>query len=575
MDTNGSFIKAYSNNWLSQFGLYKYASPIEPQPQQKHSPQNRRIALYGVLAMAFVLFFIAFFIVNKSEADKRQMITESFSNETTIESSMDHTALTTPFSSNGTSQVLTNDADNPESRESAEKSKQRRIRRLGTEAPANDLNDNLVLFPSQYLKPPKLGSVKKFSDDFAMAESFQLLESDVPRPFSFEGEGEVPVGFTKSNYSSNVADEVPEHRMNSGAADSIQDVLKQLSSTKTQNHIYYPQHQQQPSEFNNPMYQNHRVKFSGIYRHPRRNGEITTLFGAASKQHELHISKPEIINNQLTVPSGYMPDSLYNFRPAKPSDVNLLATDQYRFAPERDPEAVDRQPKGMPFSIMLDIEPMNEGNFRRPKAKKISPDHSSNNFPTYFNNHNFAQVKHAIYTQQYRPDDPYFRGSAYYHRPPRTVVPTLKPGKLMVHLNLYPKQPGANRKFELEKSTLEFGNLQLNIGEKLPDPERHKSEPTETALPNYLDAYLTGLPSITTSTEIPPSTTTARRHGAKRSTRNKSVATEHPFSGRYPPYRHVRRRHQREHPSLDLARVNKPKDFHPSEALSFDENDAI
>lgn len=535
--------------------------PRKPAPYQT---QHRKIALYGILGMAFVLFFILFVIVNQSEADKRLSrleIARSFANETSIESSLGRgTLLTTPFSAPETIEEA-----------SAEARKQRRSRRLGNIGNVPDpleLNDNLVLFPSSYLKPPRPGSMQQFAEDRSLKETVR----DKPRPFGYVAGGENPIGFRKPNRTLEDS-ELGQSLKHYGLTNNIQDVLKQLSSSREQRYKLFPQQQQQPSEFSNPAYRNHRVKFTGIYRHPRKNGDITTLFGAASRQHELQLTKPQVINSQLAVPNNLMPDSLYNFRPSHPSDVNLLASEQFRFAPENDPNQVDNLPKGMPFSIMLDILPMASGGsnnrFKRPTKRKPSGHNYSNvNFPSYFNNRNFAQVKHALYNNhQHSEPNTYYRSSTTnnYQRQLQNFFPTMKPGKLMVHLNLYPKQPEADRKFELEKSSLNINHLQLNFGEHLPDPERHKAvEPTQSSVRNYLDMisrsaeeYIT---STTTTTELPlfvssfqsPTASSFADHP-----KNITFPNEHVAMGRYPPYgRQVKRRLQYPHHLHHLQEIN-------------------
>ncbi|XP_062550310.1 uncharacterized protein LOC134215076 [Armigeres subalbatus] len=585
MNSNGGFVKAYSNNWLSQFGIYKYEIPEDP-PKKPPGNQHRKIALYGILGMAFVLFFILFVIVNKSEADRRSelAIVASFSNETSIESSMGHTVLTTPFSSNGT--LLVNGGNNTEvvvqAKAIAEARKQRRIRRLGFDNPAAEFNDNLLFYPSEYLKPPKLGSMRRFSEDYSLADSYQLVRSDRPRPFGFEISTESPTGFNIHNMSLQPENSVkpPE---NYGMVHSIQDVLNQLSSTKVQHYKFIPHHMQQPSEFNNPNHRNHRVKFSGIYRHPRKIGDITTLFGASSKQHELRISRPLDINSQLSIPSDYMPDSLYNFRPANPSDINLLAVDQFRFAPDKTYEAREALPKGMPFSIMLDVLPMTDGSFRskRPFKKRPAKNYANTNFPPYFNNQNFAQVQHAVYDQPSPEQESYFRSSSTYYRPhQQRYVPTMKPGKLMVHLNLYPKKPvEAARKFELERTALDINHLQLNTGETLPDPEGHLVDPTTTtAVPDFLEMFygVKSLPTIASSvsstTATAKSTILSPVQAAGGDDTHGRFTNGHAAMGRYPPYRVVKKRQEVVDPrSLEEDQSKSTK----LNLVSFDAEDAV
>ncbi|XP_053686776.1 uncharacterized protein LOC128736325 [Sabethes cyaneus] len=537
MNNGGGFVKAYSNNWLSQFGLYKYEAPEESP--RKQSFNHRKVSLYGILALAFVAFLVLFIIVNKVESSRRELIMESFSNETSIESSMGHTVLTTPFSSSNLQS-----STGLQAKETAEARKQRRFRRLGPENPTIKSTDNLVLFPSAYLKPPRLGSMRRFSEDFSLSGNPQPALSLLLHPVGAPLTSTVPnpSGFSKQNNTYELED--PEnlrsprkHRHQSLVVNNIQDVLNQLQTSKHQNHKYFPLYQQHPSEFSNPIYQNHRVKFSGIYRHPRKNGDITTLFGDSSKQHELHIAKPQIINSQLDVPSVYMPDLFYNFRPTNPSDVNLLATNQFRFAPVKNDGTYERTPKGMPFSIMLDIEPMTDGspNLRRPTVKKRPiPNYSSMTFPPFFSNHNFAQVKHAMFNQPPSLEDDYYRRSTTSRYRPSTTVKahpstaTTLGGKLMVHLNLYPKKPSPlveSRKLELQQSDYDINRLSLSEEKFLPDPERDKVKSTVEPVRNYLEVLPDNDTTTSTATTTTSTTTTVippvvKTSTAAQSTRN-------------------------------------------------------
>ncbi|XP_055604418.1 uncharacterized protein LOC129752676 [Uranotaenia lowii] len=588
MNTGGGFVKAYTNNWLSQFGIYKYESPMEPP--EKPNNQHRKIALYGILAMAFILFFIVFVIVNQTtgldrlEVDTNQL-PEGFSNETSIESSMGHTVLTTPLSANNNPANGTFTVLNKGKEEIAEAQKQRRIRRLGEEGSVLESSDDLVVYPSAYLKPPRLGSMRRFSDDFDSKEFEQ------PRPFRIDDGLPIPVGFKKINKSyTNNGYEIPEFRVSPGTISSIQNVLRQLSSSRTSRQNHFSQYMQQPAEFNNPLHQNHRLKFTGIYRHPRKNGEITTLFADSSKQHELHVAKPQNINSQLTVPGSFMPDLLYNFKPSNPSDVNLLATEQFRFAPEKESKS-GNLPKGMPFSVMLDIAPVQAEKPRVQVYRKPFPNYSYVSFPSYFNNQNFAQVKHNAISEQ--PDDSYFRRSMPYYNPFQNLPSNLQPGKLMVHFNLYPKPSDASRRFELEKTALDINHLKLNTGEILPDPEADKFNPATVPERNFLERYFTTTPSTSSTTQTTPLAGTTHRINRHQDQERLVTTTSFPIvtnghagiGSRYPPYKTIERRDQRIEVNdkqrrlerLDSEERSQEAGFRPPDAdlISFGPNDAV
>ncbi|XP_050072728.1 salivary glue protein Sgs-3-like [Anopheles maculipalpis] len=124
--TGHGFVKAYSNNWLSQLGaVYKYESPKDVLRKPNH--QHRKIAIYSILAMAFVAFFTLFMIVHEAERKSRQiLIDSSFTNETAIEPSAGgyNTILTTPLSSERSS------SGNNTSQEGDETTSMKRTRRL-------------------------------------------------------------------------------------------------------------------------------------------------------------------------------------------------------------------------------------------------------------------------------------------------------------------------------------------------------------------------------------------------------------------------------------------------------------
>ncbi|XP_058066338.1 uncharacterized protein LOC131215959 [Anopheles bellator] len=493
------FVKAYSNNWLTQLGdVYKYESPRGGGLRKRDQHQHRKIALYSILAMAFVAFFTLFMIVHETERRMRQQVIElSFDNETSIEPSAGgfNTVLTTPLSSGLMNQSV-------ESSESAESSMKRtrglRYYARPSEGSVAVGRDGLVLLPARFLKPPPVsGEADARSRLSWSGEGEPLTEAEVlttpesaasrrsdaaaePKPFHFKPIGPVPVGFQQQPVSSEA---------NHSLADSIQGVIRQLTLAKRQQHqqLHYNYHPYmgavplQPSEFNHPVHQNHRIKFTGIYRHPRKNGDITTLFGAASQRpREVLLQPPQLINQQLQQPM--MPDALYNFKPHDPSDVNLLATEQFRFAPQ--PRANGWPREGMPFSVMLNLEPVPA--IRQPYQTRPLTKGRRNRFRNPWappaNEQAFAQLS----PYRVRPSGNVYGESAEYEQesyfrrngPPVPVPafasPLIGPSRLMVHFNIYPKQTAAvaQRKSEPPVST------ELNTGEE--QDQRSSTVPTTT-----------------------------------------------------------------------------------------------
>uniref|UniRef100_A0A182YNU7 Uncharacterized protein n=1 Tax=Anopheles stephensi TaxID=30069 RepID=A0A182YNU7_ANOST len=506
--TGHGFVKAYSNNWLSQLGaVYKYESPKDVLRKPNH--QHRKIALYSILAMAFVAFFTLFMIVHEADRKSRQMLIDaSFTNETAIEPSAGgyNTILTTPLSSGIAS------SGNTTSQEEDESTSVKRTRRLRYYGPEQKPvgRDRLVLLPARFLKPPLPRAPDWSSWEEAKANPSTGEEAErrrdtltvEPKPFQVAMSGLVPVGFQQPPR----ANRTTKALANDWTPSSVQDIVRQLTLAKRkqqqqlqQQHLLYYNYPYnpslQPAEFNHPVHPNHRVKFSGIYRHPRKEGDITTLFGAASQRpREVHLQAPQLINQQL------QPDRLHNFKPSNPSEVNLLATEQFRFAPATGtstPESDEWPTRGMPFSVMLNLEPMPI--VGPPGTKALSPQRYRKRLRNPYRNpyrqpawpeQSFAQL--APYQQRARPSQqqqPYraafgqagseeYEGENYFRKegrvPPRIPpfsAPFIAPGRLMVHFNIYPRhQPisqVAERKSGHDYTTppASFGSSELNTGE--------------------------------------------------------------------------------------------------------------
>ncbi|XP_050094056.1 mediator of RNA polymerase II transcription subunit 15 [Anopheles aquasalis] len=540
------FVKAYSNNWLSHLGsVYKYESPKDVLRKPSH--QHRKIALYSILAMAFVAFFTLFMIVHEADRKmRRQVIVSSFDNETAIEPSAGglNTVLTTPFSSSGE----VNRTVGQESRSSQEASevfappkRTRRLRYYGEDGGRQHVGrDQLVLHPARTLNPPapQLVSSESEAPREMVVASRRFDEQAKPIPFHVKLQGPVPVGFQQQQQQPQQQHPTDHHdsRANRSVdgigwgALNIQDVIRQLTLAKRQQQqqqqLYYPYKATavHPSEFNHPVYQNHRVKFTGIYRHPRKNGDITTLFGAASKRpQEVVLQAPQLINQQL---QHLMPDPLYNFKPQDPSDVNLLATEQFRFAPQEQQQ--QQQPRqGMPFSVMLNLEPMPI------VGRPVQQQRYRKRFQNQYRNQrylgqpwnagpaaeqSFAQL--SPYRTRPIPNNPY-GGSAEYddrenyfrraghqqHRQQQQAIPAfaspmIGPGRLMIHFNIFPKQQPATAQ---RKSEVTLASGELNTWEERTQDLPPSSEPThEPTVPSpwigsLIDAREPSVPSSTTA----------------------------------------------------------------------------
>ncbi|EDO63885.1 AGAP006465-PA [Anopheles gambiae str. PEST] len=566
--TGHGFVKAYSNNWLSQLGaVYRYESPKDVLRKPNH--QHRKIALYSILAMAFVAFFTLFMIVHEAERKSRNqiLIESSFTNETAIEPSAGgyNTVLTTPLSS-GIPANETKPMNDGEVEEGSSMKRTRRLRYYGVEQkptvrPAELVGrDRLVLLPARFLKPPLRAPEWTSWEEAKESNSTQAADEaerrrDVlnvePKPFQvapLNGQT-VPIGFQQPRVNRTPKALAP----NDWTPSNVQDIVRQLTLAKRKqqqqlqqqhllyyNYPYAPQ-ALQPAEFNHPVHPNHRVKFSGIYRHPRKEGDITTLFGAASqKPREVHLQAPQLINQQL------QPDRLYNFKPSNPSEVNLLATEQFRFAPASQPTPSDSEEwptRGMPFSVMLNLEPMPvvglgtkgftqqqryhqrkriRNPYRNPYRQPAWPEQTFAQLTPYQQQQqqrvrpSTAQPYRAVpFGQAAYDSDEYEGGENYFRKegrvPPRIPpfsAPFIAPGRLMVHFNIYPRHQAvsqvANRKSSHDYSTTPatLESLELNRGEERQQPQPVAQQPPSEVAPPTL-APVTSTVEVIKSIEIP------------------------------------------------------------------------
>ncbi|XP_049542815.1 uncharacterized protein LOC125955714 [Anopheles darlingi] len=588
------FVKAYSNNWLSHLGsVYKYESPKDVLRKPNH--QHRKIALYSILAMAFVAFFTLFMIVHEADRKmRRQVIVSSFDNETAIEPSAGglNTLLTTPFSSSSmvnrtagqetaASQEASEEMSISSHREPPSSKRTRRLRYYGEdEGRLHVSRDQLVLHPARTLNPPApqlVSSERQASAEVVVASRrFDEADQAKPKPFHVKLQGPVPVGFQQQQQQTQ--QDHHDSRMNRSVdgidwgALNIQDVIRQLTQAKRQQQqqqqLYYPYKAtaDQPSEFNHPVYQNHRVKFTGIYRHPRKNGDITTLFGAASNRpQEVRLQAPQLINQQL---QHVMPDPLYNFKPHDPSDVNLLATEQFRFAPQEQQQQQPRQ--GMPFSVMLNLEPMPI--VGRPSQHQHQQQRYRKRFQNQYRNQrylgqpwnvgpgaeqSFAQL--SPYRARPIPNNPYGGSGEYEDREnyfrrtghqqlqqqhrqqqqqqgiPAFASPLIGPGRLMIHFNIFPKQQPATAQ---RKSEVAFASTELNTWEE--HTQDHPTPPSalttlQPTIPSPWIGSLIGAQDAQSSVTTPTTTPTPTVEVIKSIEIPTQINFDHVPLGRHPP----------------------------------------
>lgn len=222
-----------------------------------------------------------------------------------------------------------------------------------------------------------------------------------PRPFNYVLKGTPPSAFEAPKTTSTGS---PNHYF--GQVNSIQDILRQVH-----NPLVAVAEDVRPAPA--PEHRSGRkMRFGGTYRH-RKDSDITQMFSPSS--HQFHTSS---FNNPMPKtkeePKKIVTDPFYQFKPHSMGDINLLAMNQFRFAPlqngndhatripttnhlnpadlyqqiiavnkNRDAEELSRKnsrydhevkPKHKPFSLMLDIYPMLDD----PEAEKPTkrPKHS-------------------------------------------------------------------------------------------------------------------------------------------------------------------------------------------------------
>lgn len=316
-----------------------------------------------------------------------------------------------------------------------------------------------------------------------------------PRPFDHQLNGPKPSSFKKLNrgYSDILSQTHSNSIRNNHKINNIQDIINQEENPLALN----PDQTLplSPLKIENSMNHGGRIKFVGTYRHPKEYSTMMQMFAsniAATTQ-----PQPEKVK--------FISDPFHNYKPKSPSDVNLMALNQFRFAPAHQPHKpiispyfskfynsqdpddlvehlygventttkqknidnsefgrilnrnAERKSNQRPFSLMLDIYPM------------PNPDTSTKNQPnpnidainalqhqsplvdqSYFNTINFPQLQslRRPMTQNYynsilsRFPGAAFQASKYRSTFSQTPEPNdTKPGKMIVHLNLHPRNP--------------------------------------------------------------------------------------------------------------------------------------
>lgn len=184
----------------------------------------------------------------------------------------------------------------------------KRIKRLDSdEGDRSPDSQKLVFFPSRTLKPPKIQERPRVIH-FPQIPSNHRLSSRMsePRPFKHMTGGAKPIGFQVT----------PMSTARSFQIDNIREVMRQnqLPSHQTTQGMVasVPMHYTAVESSTRP------VQLAGTYRHPRKNGELSQLFGAYD-QSKFSTSMPDMI-----------PDPFHNYKANSPYEINQLALNGMR-----------------------------------------------------------------------------------------------------------------------------------------------------------------------------------------------------------------------------------------------------
>lgn len=308
----------------------------------------------------------------------------------------------------------------------------------------------------------------------------QVEELDQPRPFDYIIRGTPPTAFQRNHINSSSFPQIPKEYV--GTVNSIQDILRQVSD-KGNNY-----------QDSNGM---HKVKIAGTYKH-RKVDDITSMFESTPRKNRGQVIDEPVMQSHSINSNNVIRDPFYKYKPNSLSDVNLMATNQVRFAPynilgnkyvpigsthSMDPSNLyhqiimanqkrlkysddnskkdNVQSKQKPFTLMLDVYPMpddehisstvqlplkyqnhfNSNVMRHPGISTI------NNLQPYFHSSNFAHVN----ANRYR-NLPHYNNNNYFRKfgakPLHSGVYTSNdrestgnnPSQITVHLNLFPKK---------------------------------------------------------------------------------------------------------------------------------------
>lgn len=328
----------------------------------------------------------------------------------------------------------------------------------------------------------------------------RLEEINRPRPFEYIIRGTPPTGFQRTHSNSSDFPQIPKEY--EGTVNSIQDILTQDSGRNYHDSDGI-----------------HKIKIAGTYKH-RKIDDLAGMFESTARKNR---DQPTVDEPDKTKSHDVIRDPFYKYKPVTLSDVNLMATNQFRFAPYNvltnkyvgqssmmDPgnlyhqiimanknrlkylddnsknDNLHIQSKQKPFTLMLDVYPMPDDEHlssTAPLPVKYQNKFNSHPIrhpgigsinslqPHYFHNTNYHHLKANRYPNLPHYNNPnYFRkfGEKHFNSP--FFAPNDRDGKgnnpsqITVHLNLFPKKK--------ERSNDHNQNAEIfNKNDKVPQEE--------------------------------------------------------------------------------------------------------
>lgn len=270
------------------------------------------------------------------------------------------------------------------------------------------------------------------------APSRYLVPPPFPPPLSILIKRKTPI---RRYYQEPRSFEYNRNQINRLPVNSIQDILSQMERESSD---------YEKITINKPK----RINFYGSYRHrPNRPKVIPIQYNHKEKPQSVRDTRPLVPTNSYHIGQGhpyqYYQSPIANNRPpVEPENLydTIIATNKQR---------QESNKESKPFSLMLDIYPVNEDNKTRiittmsppltpPQLPPLQIDHA------YYNSIKFPQINPTIVAdQQVFPSSP-----------------NEEPGKMVVHLNLYPTKkrtrptstiiPGHNMVFFNDRGSNEF-----------------------------------------------------------------------------------------------------------------------